>query len=168
MDKNYCFQTKKEIITKKEVLITMAVIAVIPTPVTFFIGYWWIGILISVAINYWYLYQFYPSTPVKRARKIMKSDRVNQTNNKAIPCPTYFIGIMAGRNRELRRHNQTYRWFLTTTEPCKSKDIKIIKIEGKDCWFFMQDCYSQSYVEEAKKTKEARREQRAKQKTAIS
>jgi hypothetical protein len=146
----------------------MFVIAAAMIIVAVCLGYWWVGILASVSINCWYYHEFYPLISIKRAEKIMKSGRVGQVKGKDIPCPAFFLRIMAGKNRGLRRHDQTYRWFLTTTKPFENKDIKIIKIEGQDCWFFMQDCYSQSYVEEAKRTKKAREKQRAKQKTATS
>ena len=171
MERQYHVENKKVVLTIMFIIATaIIVLAVI-------IGRWQIGLLpsaltgllLSVMIDYWYFCEFYPSTSVKRAERIMRSGRVHQIKGKTIPCPAYFIKLMAGKNRSLHRHNQTFRWFLTNSlESFDGKNIKVIKIEGKDCWFFTQDCYSQSYVEEKKKIRIRKKEQESKQKTAAS
>ena len=135
--KEYHVESKKESL----VIILAIIAAIIIITLALVIDYWWIGTSLALLVGYWYFYEFYPVTPVKRAERIIELGQIDQIKREAIPCPTYFIRIMAKKNRTLRRRNQTYRWFLTTSpKPFKNKNIKVIKIEGKNCWFFTQDC----------------------------
>lgn len=154
--------------TKKDVFVIMAVIIAIFLTISTLFFYWWMGLLLAILIDYFIFKECYPSISSARAAKVMRSTRVYHSKDEKIPCPMYVIRSMNDKNLELHDRNKDYRWSLTTSpeffenQKTRNQQMGFKKVEGVDCFFFTEKCFSDAYIKQEEEARKMRRYMRKK------
>jgi len=128
--------------TKKVVLVTATILTFSIIIISILLSYLWLGLLLSVLINYIYIREYYPSVSVARAKKIINTIKVSQSKKEKIPCSANFIKIMSRKNRHLHHQNKCFCWFLSTNQELSANNIRSFKIKDAECYFYLQKYHS--------------------------